>query len=90
MSTSNKKTSETPTPQPGDPLFNLHHAEAEAALEAQNPVAMTQMGLSANDSNARSGDADEFPADRLGPVDSQGQRRGLPTEPETGSTAGHR
>ncbi len=73
----------------GDPLFTLHHAEAEAELQRQNPVAMTTSGLSANDSGII-GDDDETTDGATGPVDRQGQRRGQqPTTPETGSGAGH-
>ncbi len=84
-----KKNQSSAAPQPGDPLFTLHHAEAEAELARQNPVAMTTRGLSPNDSGLVSGATDADLTDGLnGPIDSQGQRRGLP--PETGSVAGHR
>ena len=80
-----------PAAQPGDPLFTLHHAEAEAALQRQNPVAMTTSGLSANDSGRISSAADIDDDEPAGPIDRQGQRRGLPpTTSETGSVAGHR
>ncbi|MBC7446527.1 MAG: hypothetical protein H7330_00535 [Hymenobacteraceae bacterium] len=84
-----KKPQSSENLQPGDPLFTLHHAEAEAELARQNPVAMTTRGLSANDSGLVSGSsADTDPTDGLnGPLDSQGQRRGQ--TPETGSGAGH-
>ena len=86
-----KKDSKTETPQPGDPLFNLHHAEAEAALAAKNPVALTQLGLAANaDATAAPDDDDDDATATPGPLDSQGQRRGQPTDPAVGSTAGHR
>lgn len=74
----------------GDPLFNLHHAEAEAALARQNPVAMTLSGLSPNDSGLVNTGHDDLTDGATGPVDRQGQRRGLPlTTPEMGSGAGH-
>ncbi len=85
-----KKNQAAENAQPGDPLFNLHHAEAEAELARLNPVAMTTKGLSPNDSGVVTGDAaDDDPTDgKNGPVDSQGQRRGQASE--TGSAAGHR
>lgn len=88
MPTNKKNQPNQPDQQPGDPLFNLKHAEAEAELTRQNPTAMTTGGLSANDSTI-TGDED-FSDGATGPVDRQGQRRGQqPTGPESGSTAGH-
>ena len=81
----NQAKKNAPDQQPGDPLFNLHHAEAEAELQRQNPVAMTQRGLSADDRFVI-GDDDAA----TGPVDRQGQRPGQqPTQPASGSGAGH-
>lgn len=88
---SQKKNQHPESPQPGDPLFTLHHAEAEAELARQNPTALTTSGLSPNDSGvASSGDDDDLSDGANGPVDRQGQRRGQPlTTPEMGSGAGH-
>lgn len=86
---SQSKNQQPAQQQPGDPLFNLHHAEAEAELARQNPVATTQAGLSADD-RLVVGDDDLGDDAATGPVDRQGQRRGQqPTTPETGTGAGH-
>jgi hypothetical protein len=83
-----KKNQQPENSQPGDPLFNLHHAEAEAELARQNPVAMTTSGLSANESITT--DTDDISDTATGPLDSQGQRRGQSLNtPNLGTTAGH-
>ncbi len=87
-----KKNQQPENSQPGDPLFNLHHAEAEAELARQNPAALTTNGLSATNAPADDADdADDTTSDlSVGPLDSQGQRRGEPLNiPGAGSTAGH-
>ncbi|RSK47687.1 hypothetical protein [Hymenobacter rigui] len=66
--------------QPGDPLFNLKHAEAESAL-IQNTGGL---GPTSNEYITTDEDAD---LDE-GPRDKQGFRRGESAAPETGSTAG--
>ena len=61
-----------------DPLFNLKHAEAEAALDqnaGQQPV----------DDYATPADGDDLDE---GPRDSQGQRRGETDPTDEGSHAG--
>lgn len=89
MSTQKKNQSDAAN-QPGDPLFNLHHAEAEAALQREDPTALTTRGLSANESVSSADDEDADSDGTAGPLDSQGQRRGQPlSTPEMGSGAGH-
>ncbi|WP_400193834.1 hypothetical protein [Hymenobacter sp. B81] len=75
----NQKSTNQNTPQPGDPLFNLKHAQVEAELQQQNGG----LGPITNDymSTDEDGELDE------GPRDSQGLRRGEPDN-ITGSTAG--
>lgn len=62
----------------GDPLFNLKHAEAEAAL-GNNADAINE---AINEDGPEDDDLDE------GPRDSQGNRRGENSSPEAGTTAG--
>lgn len=66
-------------PTPGDPLFNLKHAEAEAELSNQTGG----LGPTTNEYISTDEDAelDE------GPRDKQGQRRGE-ADSTTGSAAG--
>ncbi|OON69146.1 hypothetical protein [Hymenobacter sp. CRA2] len=65
---------------PGDPLFNLKHAQAEAELQQQTGG----LGPITNEyiSTDEDGELDE------GPRDSQGLRRGEATDNLPGSTAG--
>ncbi|WP_303310536.1 hypothetical protein [Hymenobacter sp. BT730] len=67
-------------PEAGDPLFNLKHAQVEAALSEQNG------GLGPTTNVYISTDEDE--ALDEGPRDKQGNRRGEPGTDEIGSTAG--
>lgn len=66
-------------PQPGDPLFNLKHAQAESELSSQTGG----LGPTSNvyTSTDEDGELDE------GPRDKQGLRRGE-TPPTDGSAAG--
>lgn len=66
--------------QPGDPLFNLKHAQAESELVQQTG------GLGPTSNVYVTNDEDE--ALDEGPRDKQGFRRGESAGPETGSTAG--
>ncbi|MBC6990495.1 MULTISPECIES: hypothetical protein [Hymenobacter] len=69
--------------QPGDPLFNLKHAQAEAELQAKT-------GGLGPITNVYTTSDEEDEIDRgQGPLDKQGQRRGAndPTD-LSGSTAG--
>ena len=67
-------------PRPGDPLFNLKHAEAEAALAQKNG------GLGPT-TNVYTTEAEESNIDD-GPRDSQGSRRGEQDPAREGSNAG--
>ncbi|SNR40796.1 hypothetical protein [Hymenobacter mucosus] len=67
-------------PQPGDPLFNLKHAQAESELAQQTG------GLGPTTNVYTTNDEDE--ALDEGPRDKQGTRRGESGTTETGSTAG--
>ena len=70
-----------PAPNAGhDPLFNLKHAEAEAAL-GQRPD-------DATDAYATATAADDAADLDEGPRDSQGQRRGETDPTDEGSHAG--
>ncbi|AIZ64510.1 hypothetical protein PK28_14030 [Hymenobacter sp. DG25B] len=68
------------TPKPGDPLFNLKHAQAEAELAEKTgglgPVTNVYLTTEEEDN------IDE------GPRDSQGFRRGETEPPVIGSNAG--
>ncbi|GGE94870.1 hypothetical protein [Hymenobacter cavernae] len=64
-------------PEAGDPLFNLKHAEAEAAL-GTNTSAINE---AINEDGPEDDDLDE------GPRDSQGNRRGE-NDPADGTAAG--
>ncbi|KAA9338299.1 hypothetical protein F0P96_05525 [Hymenobacter busanensis] len=77
----NQKSTNQNTQQPGDPLFNLKHAQVEAELQQQTGG----LGPTTNEymSTDEDGELDE------GPRDSQGQRRGENDSANiTGSTAG--
>lgn len=76
----NQSKNQTAQPQPGDPLFNLKHAEAESAL-AQNTG-----GLGPTTNVYTTTDEEESLDE--GPRDKQGFRRGESAAPEAGSTAG--
>ena len=79
FSMANKPKNQENQPQPGDPLFNLKHAQAESELEATTgglgPTSNEYISTDEND------EIDE------GPRDKQGLRRGE-NPPTTGSTAG--
>lgn len=76
----NQPKNQAEQPQPGDPLFTLKHAQAEAEL-AQNTG---NLGPTTNEYVSTDEDAeiDE------GPRDNQGNRRGESGPDEVGSTAG--
>lgn len=76
----NQPKNKATEPQPGDPLFNLKHAQAESAL-------VEQTGGLGPTSNVYVTTDEEESIDE-GPRDKQGFRRGESTGPETGSTAG--
>jgi hypothetical protein len=71
------KNKPTP-PEPGDPLFNLKHAQAEAELGTNGDA----LAEAINEDDTADDDLDE------GPRDSQGNRRGEPDAPDAGTTAG--
>ncbi|UOG73886.1 hypothetical protein MTX78_17405 [Hymenobacter tibetensis] len=75
----NKPKNQENQPQPGDPLFNLKHAQAESELSA------TTGGLGPISNEYISTDEDDEIDE--GPRDKQGLRRGE-NPPTTGSTAG--
>lgn len=74
----NKPKNQPAQPEPGDPLFNLKHAEAEAALGTDTSA----LNEAINEDGPEDDDLDE------GPRDSQGNRRGENSSPEAGTTAG--
>ena len=75
-------TNKAPEPQPGDPLFNLKHAEAEADLAAKtNGLGPTTNVYVTSDEDAEIDGAE-------GPRDSQGQRRGENDDLIKGDSAG--
>ena len=80
MANSRKNSANHNQDTPGDPLFNLKHAQAEAELQQQTGG----LGPLTNEYISTDEDAelDE------GPRDSQGLRRGESTDLITGSTAG--
>jgi hypothetical protein len=80
MANSQKKNNQNDqnSQQPGDPLFNLKHAQVEAELEQQ---AGDLAPIYRNAENDGDDDLDE------GPRDSQGLRRGE-NDNLSGSTAG--
>ncbi|MGY2131659.1 hypothetical protein ACW9KT_05500 [Hymenobacter sp. HD11105] len=79
MANQPKKKNEDP--QPGDPLFNLKHAQAEAELAQKNG------GLGPLTNEYITTDEDE--ALDEGPRDNQGFRRGENEPPILGSSAGN-
>ena len=75
MATNSPKKQDTSKPddiKTGDPLFNLHHAEAEAALAAKKEGD----GTSPND--YMSAEEEENVDQAMMPRDSQGFVRGVP------------
>ena len=76
----NQSKNQPTQPQEGDPLFNLKHAEAEAALVKKNG------GLGPT-TNVYTTEAEEANIDE-GPRDSQGSRRGEQDPSREGSNAG--
>lgn len=80
MANNQKNPSSNTNNTPGDPLFNLKHAQAESELQQQTGG----LGPLTNEYISTDEDAelDE------GPRDSQGLRRGESTDGLIGSTAG--
>ena len=81
MATNPKKTTEK-APAIGDPLFNLHHAEAEAEL------AKTTGGLGPTTNEYISSDEEADIDAATAPRDSQGFIRGENAPNVSGSSAG--
>lgn len=81
MATNSKKPADK-APVAGDPLFNLHHAEAEAEL------AKTTGGLGPTTNEYVSSDEEADIDDATAPRDSQGFVRGENATNVTGSSAG--
>lgn len=81
MATNAKKPTDK-APAIGDPLFNLHHAEAEAAL------AKTTGGLGPTTNEYISSDEEADIDAATAPRDSQGFVRGENSPNATGSSAG--
>ena len=81
MATNAKKPTDK-APAIGDPLFNLHHAEAEAEL------AKTTGGLGPTTNEDLSSDEEAAIDDATAPRDSQGSVRGASNTNATGSNAG--
>ncbi|TGE10372.1 hypothetical protein [Hymenobacter fodinae] len=76
----NQSKKQTTQEQPGDPLFNLKHAQAESEL-IQNTGGLgptTNVYITTDEDDA----LDE------GPRDKQGNRRGANDGPDVGSAAG--
>lgn len=83
MAANSKKTADkAPSPLVGDPLFNLHHAQAEAEL------ARTTGGLGPTTNEYISTDEEADIASATAPRDSQGFMRGENTTNILGSSAG--
>ena len=80
MATSSQKPTDK-APIGGDPLFNLHHAEAEAEL------AKTTGGLGPTTNEYVSSDEKADIDDAIAPRDSQGFVRGENSTNTTGSSA---
>ena len=80
MANKQKATNQDKEQQPGDPLFNLKHAQAEAEL-------LSKTGDLSGAVNDRMSDDQEEEID-AGPRDSQGQRRGEIDDDRIGSNAG--
>ncbi len=78
----NSKTPAGKAPAVGDPLFNLHHAEAEAEL------AKTTGGLGPTTNEYISSDEEADIDAATAPRDSQGSVRGENAPDVTGSSAG--
>lgn len=81
MATNSKKSADK-APIAGDPLFNLHHAEAEAEL------AKTTGGLGPTTNEYVSTDEEADIDEAIAPRDSQGFVRGENSSNEVGSSAG--
>jgi hypothetical protein len=81
MATNSKKPADN-APATGDPLFNLHHAEAEAEL------AKNTGGLGPTTNEYVSSDEEADIDDATAPRDSQGFVRGENASNVTGSSAG--
>ena len=81
MSTNAKKPTDK-APVAGDPLFNLHHAEAEAEL------AKTTGGLGPTTNEYVSTDEEADIDEAIAPRDSQGFVRGENSANAPGSSAG--
>ena len=81
MATNSKKPTEK-APTVSDPLFNLHHAEAEAEL------AKTTGGLGPTTNEYVSSDEEADIDEAIAPRDSQGFVRGENSANATGSSAG--
>ena len=79
---SKKPPAKTITPQVGDPLFNLHHAQAEAEL------ARTTGGLGPVTNEYVSSDEETDIDNATAPRDSQGFMRGENATNIIGSSAG--
>ena len=83
MATQKKNSANnTPEPQPGDPLFNLKHAQAEADLAAKTN------GLGPTTNVYVTSDEEDEIDESEGPRDSQGQRRGENDDLVKGDSAG--
>ena len=78
----NPKNSADKAPVAGDPLFNLHHAEAEAEL------AKTTGGLGPTTNEYVTSDEEADIDEAIAPRDSQGFVRGENAANATGSSAG--
>jgi hypothetical protein len=81
MATNSKKPADK-APIAGDPLFNLHHAEAEAEL------AKTTGGLGPTTNEYISSDEEAAIDEAIAPRDSQGFVRGENAANTVGSSAG--
>ena len=79
---SKKNADKTSTPQAGDPLFNLHHAQAEAEL------ARTTGGLGPTTNEYVSTEEEAAIDSATAPRDSQGFMRGENATGVFGSSAG--
>ena len=80
--TTNPKKPTDKTSAVGDPLFNLHHAEAEAEL------AKTTGGLGPTTNEYTTSDEEADTDAAIAPRDSQGFVRGENPANESGSNAG--
>ena len=82
MADQQKKDSQKPEDLHADSLLNLKFAEAEADLSTHNG------GLGPTSNVYVTTDEDQEITAGEGPVDSQGQRRGVTDPTDEGSTAG--